>query len=107
MVINIILFKYSKLIIIFSFFVILFTHFGSVKFYNICKNLISLFMNKKKDKVCICVIGKEENRYIKEYVEHYKKLGVDKIKDSKVFYRNILMRVLFQLLIIEENLQLN
>ena len=79
MVINSILFKYSKLIIIFSFFVILFTHFGSVKFYNICKNLISLFMNKQKDKVCICVIGKEENRYIKEYVEHYKKLGVDKI----------------------------
>jgi len=30
-------------------------------------------------KVCICTIGKLENQYIKEYVEYYKKLGVDKI----------------------------
>jgi len=30
-------------------------------------------------KVCICTLGKEENRYIKEFVEHYKNYGVDKI----------------------------
>ena len=30
-------------------------------------------------KVCVCTLGKDENRYIKEYVEHYKKYGVDKI----------------------------
>ena len=30
-------------------------------------------------KVCLCTLGKNENRYIKEYVEHYKKYGVDKI----------------------------
>ena len=79
MEINTIFFKFYKSILIISFFVILFTHFGGVRFYNICANLISLFMNKQKDKVCICVIGKGENRYIKEYVEHYKTLGVDKI----------------------------
>ena len=30
-------------------------------------------------KVCICSLGKKENKYIKEYVEHYIALGVDKI----------------------------
>ena len=30
-------------------------------------------------KVCICTLGKNENRYILEFVEHYKKYGVDKI----------------------------
>ena len=26
-------------------------------------------------KVCLCVIGKKENLYINEYINHYKKLG--------------------------------
>lgn len=30
-------------------------------------------------KVCLCTVGKNENRYIKEFVEHYKKYGIDKI----------------------------
>ena len=30
-------------------------------------------------KICLCTLGKNENRYIKEFVEHYKKYGVDKI----------------------------
>ena len=30
-------------------------------------------------KVAVCCIGKNENRYAPEFVEHYKKLGVDKI----------------------------
>ena len=29
--------------------------------------------------ICICTIGKNENRYIREYVEFYKKMKVDKI----------------------------
>ena len=29
--------------------------------------------------VCVCTLGKNENRYIKEWVEHYEKYGVDKI----------------------------
>jgi len=49
--------------------------------------LISLFIvflyNKRKYenniKVCLCTIGKFENNYIREYIEHYKKYGVDKI----------------------------
>lgn len=32
-----------------------------------------------KLKVCVCTLGKNENRYIKEFVQHYEKYGVDKI----------------------------
>ena len=32
-----------------------------------------------KLKVCICTLGKEENRYITEFVEYYKNYGIDKI----------------------------
>ncbi len=35
--------------------------------------------NKNKIKVCLCTLGKKENRYIKEFVNHYKKYGIDKI----------------------------
>lgn len=33
----------------------------------------------KNTSVCICTLGKEENRYIREYIQHYKNYGVDKI----------------------------
>ena len=50
-------------------------------------NLILIFIslsNLQKEeveklKVCLCTIGKEENLYVREYVEHYKKYNVDKI----------------------------
>lgn len=36
--------------------------------------------NKKRNiKVCICTLGKRENRYIREFIDHYNKYGVDKI----------------------------
>ena len=39
-----------------------------------------LYLKKNRlTKVCICTIGKEENRYIREFVEYYEKFGVDKI----------------------------
>jgi len=44
--------------------------------------LNALILNKKirhKIQVCICSIGKKENLYIREYIEYYKNLGVDKI----------------------------
>ena len=42
--------------------------------------LINIFkLVKYKLKVCLCTLGKQENRYIKEFVRHYKKYGVDKI----------------------------
>ena len=36
-------------------------------------------MGSKEIKVCVCTIGKIENRYIREFVEHYKNYNVDKI----------------------------
>lgn len=41
--------------------------------------LISNIKKNKATKVCICTLGKEENRYIREFVIYYKNLGVDKI----------------------------
>ena len=42
--------------------------------------LIIIKINKSKElKVCLCTIGKKENLYASEFVEHYKKIGYDKI----------------------------
>ena len=35
--------------------------------------------NDNKTKVCLCVLGKKENLYIKEFVMHYEKLGFNHI----------------------------
>ena len=42
---------------------------------------IQLFQNYRLNntKVCICTLGKNENKYITEFVDHYKNYGVDKI----------------------------
>ena len=44
--------------------------------------LILIKKNKNKDneiKICLCTIGKKENLYIKEYVNHYRRLGYNHI----------------------------
>lgn len=38
-----------------------------------------LLIKKINTKVCLCTFGKKENLYAKEFVEHYKTYGVDKI----------------------------
>ena len=54
-----------------------------MKYFNIIylkKKLIKQIKPKRKRiKVCICTLGKKENKYIREYVNHYEKYGVDKI----------------------------
>ena len=43
-------------------------------------SLLSIYLNNfKRTKICICAIGKNENLYIKEFINHYKKLGYNKI----------------------------
>ena len=42
-------------------------------------NNINEINKKNKIKVCICTLGKKENKYIREFVIHYKKYGVDRI----------------------------
>ena len=41
--------------------------------------IISHLLFNKKIKVCLCTLGKKENKYAREFVEHYKKYGIDKI----------------------------
>ena len=48
----------------------------------ICIIICYIYFNVKilnKIKVCICTIGKRENLYAKEYVDYYKKRGINKI----------------------------
>jgi hypothetical protein len=69
----------------------LFLNFKIIHLFKIIIILILIFISKiiKKEiiesriientKICICTPAKDENRYLKEYVEHYKNYGVDKI----------------------------
>ena len=61
----------DKLIFIMILFLIIIT---KIKLFEVIKKerLLNL-------KVCICTLGKHENKYIAEFVEHYKNYGVDKI----------------------------
>ena len=44
------------------------------------KNPFKLIIKKEnKTKVCVCTFGKQENLYIREFVEHYKNYGLHKI----------------------------
>jgi len=47
----------------------------------ICFLILTLKMIKisKDIKICLCVIVKNENKYLREFVEHYKKIGYNKI----------------------------
>jgi len=64
-------FVFKNKILLFKFYVFLLMIF----------NIIYIRKLKKitKIKVCLCTIGKNENKYIKEFIEHYKNYGIDKI----------------------------
>ena len=36
-------------------------------------------LKKKLDRICLCAVAKEENKYIREFVEYYQKYDIDKI----------------------------
>ena len=63
-----------NIIKLFSLKIIIFLYFISLL-------LLSIFLTLKNKniKICLCTSGKEENNYIREFVEHYKNYGVDKI----------------------------
>jgi hypothetical protein len=63
--------KNNKLIVFIFFFILIkvFLKYSILNNYNKNNNI----------KVCICAIGKNENLYIKEFVNHYKKLGYNSI----------------------------
>lgn len=53
----------------------------SLIFFNLLIYIIKSFINKKIKtiKVCLCSIGKNENLYVKEFINHYKELGYNHI----------------------------
>jgi hypothetical protein len=59
--------KYNKIILIISFIFI---------FLNLIKKFGN---NEQKFKICLCTLGKNENRYIREFAQYYKNYNVDKI----------------------------
>ena len=60
----------------FSFF----RFFKLINFLLILFGMIFMnFLNDKNIKTAICVIIKQENRYIQEFVDYYKKLNINKI----------------------------
>ena len=67
------LFKLIKLFIFLIFFCIC---FYTSKLSSSVHNEIN---NNKKFKICLCVIGKNENFYIKEFINYYKKIGYNHI----------------------------
>ena len=52
------------------------TNYTKPIFSNLTKNYS--LKNKKKN-ICICSIGKKENLYVKEFIDYYYSLGIDKI----------------------------
>ena len=89
--------KYKKIeennpkTLILKLFLIPFTIYIIIKYKTKTKTKIksaeNLIISKPKNdtviipdiKVCLCTIGRDENRYIREFVSHYEKYGVDKI----------------------------
>ena len=67
--------KSSKYILISSIIFILITSYN----INIFQNIYKSYILSNEIKVCVCTVGKKENKYIKEFVQHYKDIGVDKI----------------------------
>ena len=66
------LFYLNIICLIKSFFIFIF-------FLILIINIILKNQELKNTKICLCTTGKKENLYVREYVEHYKKYGVDKI----------------------------
>ena len=40
---------------------------------------LNIFIYNYRYKICLCTVGKQENKYILEYINYYKNFGVDKI----------------------------
>ena len=70
--------EHSKFIII-IIFLYLDIHIIIIKFTKNILNNYNYSQKNKTNKLCICTIGKCENNYIKEFIIHYIKFGVDKI----------------------------
>ena len=73
------LIKSFKYILLFQIILILFSFYNEIPFLFIKLFLSTHKIIESKAKICICTLGKEENKYIKEFANHYRALGVDKV----------------------------
>ena len=48
-------------------------------FFSLIIIIFIVIKNQKKIKISLCTLCKNENKYIREFVEHYQNIGVDKI----------------------------
>ena len=62
---------FKTVLVLFIIFIIMNT--PRIQFKKLINN------NVNNIRICMCTAGKEENRYIREFVYHYKKYGIDKI----------------------------
>jgi len=70
---------YIKIIPINKIILILFLSLYNELFKIIINNKSNKNINKNKIKICLCTVGKQENKYIREFIEYYRNYGVDKI----------------------------
>ena len=73
--------KYNQLCLIYIIYILIVIIFILSIFLIILikNNSKSLLSSYKNNKVCLCTLGKKENKYAREFVEHYHKYGIDKI----------------------------
>ncbi len=69
---------FKSLVIIFLIICILLLNDKEGK-YNILKNIINNKNNSNSYFSCVIAMAKLENKYVREFVEYYKKIGLDKI----------------------------
>ena len=70
-------FFHMKLTFIFLLFLIFFSFKKKKLISNIIKSNNKIPLSNTK--ICICTLAKQENLYIREYLDHYKNYGVNKI----------------------------
>lgn len=80
----IIFIKSTRFIILLLIIIFYYTFYFKYNFVNefINNNKINNSLEKRnihKLRICICTLGKKENKYIREFTNHYKKYGIDKI----------------------------
>ena len=75
----VLLIKLKNLITLFVVLVLLLSSYERKNKIIIKQRTNSLNKITENIKVCICTLGKNENRYIKEFLNHYKNLGIDKV----------------------------
>ena len=69
------LLTYIKVLLIIIIYILIYLNLPKL----LIKNINSLKKKHLEPTVCICTLGKSENRYIREFIKYYENFGIDKI----------------------------